>query len=212
VRQDNEDGWLADAEAGIWVVVDGMGANGTCMELVHRVLSAMGEGDLENRLRAASELVEGLDPTFGGACLSAIDLRPESMRFATVGDCRVYLWRRGAFSQLSEDDTLLRLRVERGEAQPHQVYLDPYGNIVTASLVGGSGHVFSVQECPLEPGDRVLLCTDGVWRSLEPALLAALLEGDPRDVARTVVDRAFIDGSDNATAVLVIPGEVRPAG
>jgi serine/threonine protein phosphatase PrpC len=124
-----------------------------------------------------------------------------------VGDSRAYLWRRGALRQLTEDHSLLNDYKKTRALTPEEIQAFPHKNVIVRAL--GMRDVVDVDllEEPLEDGDVVLLCSDGLSGLVPDAAIAELVRanvGDLRGVAQVLVDEAnAAGGTDNVTCVLV---------
>ncbi|MCR2811458.1 SpoIIE family protein phosphatase [Microbacterium sp. zg.Y1090] len=143
----------------------------------------------------------GMATTFTGLWLSEAG----SLLLAHTGDSRAYLWRDGALSRQTRDDSLVQALVDQGILSAEEAAVDPRRNIITASLGGGEEDVISVAELEPVAGDRWLLCSDGVSDYVPFDELARLLElaPTPERAAEWVVRVALDAGTrDNATAVV----------
>lgn len=122
-----------------------------------------------------------------------------------VGDSRVYLGRAGEVSQVTEDHTVVQHQVKAGRMTPEEARRSRLKNIITRA-VGQKEYVNpDITELKLEPGDRVLLCTDGLHDYLDRGvdvheLFNRELEAAPTDAIRMANERG---GEDNITALFV---------
>ncbi len=129
-----------------------------------------------------------------GTTLSALVLQGEEAHIAHVGDSRIYRLRHGKLAALTEDHNLGALGMP---------------NILTRSL-GSRGE--AMPDCGSQasaPGDRYLLCTDGVTAAVDDDRITQILlrEPDPQTAADAIVAAALAAGSsDNATALVVALG------
>jgi protein phosphatase len=122
-----------------------------------------------------------------------------------VGDSRIYRWRDGALEQMTNDDTWLATvmgipddsRTESNHPLKH----------VLTSVVGTRQDVRpSSREEALRPGDRFVLCSDGIHGRLDSAAIAEVVKagGTPNQVASALVDEALARRTtDNATALVI---------
>jgi protein phosphatase len=146
-----------------------------------------------------------------GATLSLAWFTPQWMYFAHVGDSRVYyLPRQGGLTQLTHDHTHVGWLRRKGEINEREARTHPRRNALAQAL--GAGHQFidpHVGAVAHQPGDRFVLCTDGVidglWdRQLEELVRNPPPEGDNASPAqRLVTEAVHASGRDNATAVVV---------
>jgi serine/threonine protein phosphatase PrpC len=124
-----------------------------------------------------------------------------------VGDSRCYLFRDGILHQLTRDHTLVQEMVRSGAIAADQAKEHHLRNIIT-NAVGGHepGIEVEIHRLLLEPGDQMLLCSDGLTEMLSDAELANLLatEPTPEAASRALVDAANAQGGrDNITALVV---------
>ena len=142
-----------------------------------------------------------------GTTLTAALLRGQYATVANVGDSRAYLLRGSGLTQVTRDHTVAEDEVAAGRITSDAVRRDPRRNILT-QVVGTSprldGQLPNVFELTLLPGDRLLLCSDGLYDVLDDGdLRHALLNQDPDEAARDLVALARQRGTrDNASAVV----------
>lgn len=138
--------------------------------------------------------------------LTAVACDGSRVVLAHVGDSRAYLWRGGVLTQVSRDHTYVQQLVETGRLDAHDVPRHPWRNVVLRSLDGDPVHD-GVDLVPLavSPGDRLLLCSDGLTDLVPDPLIAELLEvGDPQSAAAVLTQAALAaGGKDNVTCVVL---------
>ncbi|MBA3545667.1 MAG: serine/threonine-protein phosphatase [Nannocystis sp.] len=124
-----------------------------------------------------------------------------------VGDSRVYLARDGAVSQLTEDHTWLNVQVKQGALTPEQARRKhSTGKQMITRAVGLREFVeVDILAVPVQVGDRLLLCSDGLHAYLDSsATLVDLFALDPREAAPAAIRHAnACGGEDNITALFV---------
>ncbi len=141
-----------------------------------------------------------------------------------VGDSRAYVFRGGELHQLTRDHTFTADLVRNGTIQQDAVGRHPFRHVIT-NVVGGNDVGVNVEAHALEvqPGDRLLLCSDGLTEMLTDEEIAATLraEPDPEPAGRQLLAQANdAGGRDNITLVIVrfdglpssFPAEDTPAG
>src|SRR5947208_1154935 len=128
-----------------------------------------------------------------------------------VGDSRAYLVRDGELTQITNDHSLVEEMVRGGELTPEQAEVHPQRSIITRALGIDPRVDVDVYPIELQPGDRILFCSDGLTTMERQDEMASILarEHDPKRAAQLLVDAAnAAGGEDNVTAVIVEAVEV----
>lgn len=219
VRTSNEDASLpttAGRSDGpvVVMVADGMGghiAGEIASQVAVEAAAAAAGGTPAERVLAGNrailaEVAQRPELAGMGTTMTLMELIPEgSARLAHIGDSRAYLLRDGELRQLTVDHTvvneyLLAGRISRAEAATH-----PQRSILTRAL--GLTYEVDVDTADLElrPGDRLLLCSDGVNAMIDDDLIAAgLAMPTPEEAVWELVELANrAGGHDNITALVV---------
>ena len=245
-RQDNEDRVHDDEALGFFVVADGMGghrhgemaAELAISTMQYYLESSRGRTDVTwpfgynfdlsldaNRLATAIRLANRQvwkcaerAPEFSGmgTTVAAALVSGAHAAIANVGDSRVYLHRAGALPQLTTDDTWLSAVMIRGALSKKTLANHPMRNVLTQAA--GSEHDVEVHthDLTLEPGDLLLLSTDGlhgvVGETICSMLSAGLSSGrSAEELAVTLIRAARSAGApDNVSCVLVSYDELAP--
>jgi protein phosphatase len=216
------------------VVADGMGghpagdvASQIAMNTLIAAFPTLPDGDLglalKQAYRRANEAVfqAGEDePAHAGmgTTLTSALLHGKYATIAHIGDSRAYLLRGDALTQVTRDHTVVADEVAQGRITAEAARRDPRRNVLT-HVIGTHPRLESklpaIFELTLLPGDRLLLCSDGLYDVLDDGeMRRAIVEQDPGDAARQLVEAAKERGTrDNATAVVAaaIPTRVPAA-
>jgi serine/threonine protein phosphatase PrpC len=236
-RPHNEDSYRAEPGLGLFLVADGMGghaagevASTTVADAV-RDFIAETERDRDrtwpfaidpelsvvgNRLRAAILIANRLlsrriseDEELRGMAttLSAALLTDRHAVVSNVGDCRAYLLRQGGIRQITLDHSWVAEQVRAGLLTADAARAHPWRSMVTRAIAGTAELAIDVLEFDLEPGDRLLLCSDGLHGQVADRDIASLVaehDGDLEGACKALIDAANANGGpDNITAVLV---------
>jgi protein phosphatase len=123
-----------------------------------------------------------------------------------VGDSRCYLLRDGRFDQITTDHTLVEEMVRQGQLRPDEAAHHHLRHVIT-NVIGGNEEGLNVEahRVTVEPGDVLLLCSDGLTEMVEPERIQAVLESgvDPDQACRRLVDEANAQGGrDNITVIV----------
>ena len=193
-------------------VADGMGGH-VGGEVASRLAieAAIAEpGDALARVRAANAAVVGtaLDrPRLAGmgTTMTLALFSDAAVEIGHIGDSRAYLYRAGELVQLTRDHSLMADMIASGELSPEQAAVHPFRSVITRALGMESTVVIDRVPRDLLPGDRVLLCTDGLTTMLHHSEIAALLAGKsgPEAAAALVEAANRAGGLDNTSMVLV---------
>ncbi|HEX4046518.1 MAG TPA: Stp1/IreP family PP2C-type Ser/Thr phosphatase [Elusimicrobiota bacterium] len=234
VRRNNEDNFAVDPELGLLLVADGMGGHNsgevasdlaakTILDFARRMLggnrSLLPEGgtgslsprgrQLEYFVKTANTMIYEKGRAFPkdagmGTTVVAALLDARSLTVAHVGDSRLYIWRNGELTQLTEDHSLVGEQVKRGQITSAEAARSNLQNILTRAL-GAEGDVqVDVADHPLLPGDLVLLATDGLSKMVSDADVARTIAAgaQPQAVVDALIAQARAAGGvDNVTVV-----------
>src|ERR1700690_393926 len=157
--------------------------------------SGLGRRLLERAVQSACYMVFGmgqLDPRQKGmsSTLSSLLVTSSKGVIAQGGDSRVYLTRDGKTVQLTEDHTLVNFRLKLGLITPEEAASSPGKNVITRAV----GHQDYVEvdtiDLDVKPGDRFMLCSDGLHGYLEDGEVHSCLQGDRQAVVTQLIDLA----------------------
>lgn len=217
VRQNNEDSAYAGPH--LLVMADGMGghaagevASQLMVEHLEHLDQDPGDNDMLALLGAAAEdanasiadhaaahpETEGM-----GTTLTAVMFNGAELGVCHVGDSRGYRLRDGALEQITKDDTFVQSLVDEGRLDPEDVSSHPQKSLILKAYTGREVEP-TLFMLDAKPGDRLLLCSDGLSDPVTAATIeSALRQGPIEDVAGVLVELALRSGGpDNVTVVL----------
>ncbi len=171
-----------------------------------RVADALADAVLEANRAVYKRAQDDAKVRGMGTTLTAVAVSDGSAHLAHVGDSRCYLMRNGGFSQLSSDHTLVARMVQEGKLTPEQAEVHPQRSILTRALGAEPEVDVDSLEITLVPGDRLLLCSDGLSSVIGEERIRELLAGseDLDRACRLLIDEANAKGGpDNITVVVV---------
>jgi len=220
VRRNNEDGYLI--RGGLLAVADGMGghlageiASGTALMVLRDYPFGSGEpaAELEEAMRAAHARVRQLaaeEPSMAGmgTTLTVALLRPGRVHVGHVGDSRLYLWRRGELRQMTADHSVAAELLRAGQIDEAAARVHPHRHVLTRAIGALPELEVDLIEFPLEPGDGLLLCTDGLSCLVDEEDMLRVLAEHPtaQAAADALVQLALARGGiDNVTVVVARP-------
>lgn len=137
----------------------------------------------------------------------AVLLDGDVAHIAHAGDSRAYLLRAGRLQRLTRDHSWVSERVQSGELTEPEARVHPLRNMVTRALGGKNDLEVDVQAPRLQPGDVLLLCSDGLTSMVPEDEIARLLAGEPEAAVSRLVDAANERGGDDNVSVLVLRAE-----
>lgn len=218
IRSNNEDS--AYASPSLIVVADGMGglpAGELASEIVTRTLRELDESEPEGEavkaLRTAinaanlevKEVADADPDRYGmGTTVTAMMLRDDMLAVVHVGDSRGYLFRDGGLAQVTVDDTYVQMLVEAGELDESEARYHPQRSLVTQAVQGGPIDAHTSVLDP-RPGDRLLICSDGLSDVITDETIESVLAelADPAACADQLVKLTLAAGApDNVTVII----------
>jgi serine/threonine protein phosphatase PrpC len=235
-RSQNEDALLAQGEHGLFVVADGVGGRKAgelasaltvdtfqafaprLREAVERLAAGSDPGSrndvlalLDQAANTASARVYDTAETTGRqgmtSTLAAVVVGGGVAFVVHVGDSRVYLLRDGQLQQLTEDHSLVNEMVQAGSISAEEAERSRYRNVITRAIGLYPNVQADTLAVELLPGDRLLLCSDGLSDLVTGGSLVQLMRlADVTTAVEALVDTALEHGGkDNITAIVVAP-------
>jgi protein phosphatase len=224
VRSTNEDTLIVEPHMGLYAVLDGMGgasagdvaaqlARDTIRDFIlHRRMTLAPRALLEAAIAAGSTAVflaaqhEHGRQGMGTTVVACLVVDADRVVIGHVGDSRAYLLRGGRLQTLTRDHTVVQELLLRGVLSVEEAERHPYKNVLSRNLGGKAETQVDLVELELRPGDRLLLCSDGLHGYASAEAIQYLLgSGDaPEHVARDLIDLALRGGGgDNVSAVVL---------
>ncbi len=220
VRDHNEDSFLVQVEAGVWLVADGMGgheagdfASRSIAESVASIGKPVSAPDLQarfmDRILRAHQVIQSQSERMGGATIGAtlVALLTFDRHFACIwsGDSRIYLLRQGQFQQVTVDHTEVQELLRTGAITPEQAATWPRRNVITRAIGVSDQPRTDERSGALLDGDTFLLCSDGLTEHVADQEMATILFGQaPQDACDALINLTLARGAhDNVTVVVV---------
>jgi serine/threonine-protein phosphatase Stp1 len=221
-RSHNEDAYVDRPDMGMFAVADGAGghqagevASGMIAEALEAIPSELSAAELLAEVRLAIERTHvalreeaarrGPDVVVASTVVVML-ARGDHFACLWAGDSRAYLLRGGVLRQITRDHSLVQELLDAGAIGPDEVMNHPRGNVITRA-VGAEVDDFVLDKVSdrLVPGDRFLLCSDGLCKTVPEDQLAELLAApNGTSPSESLVEAALmLQVTDNVTAVAV---------
>jgi protein phosphatase len=231
VRKVNQDSCLVDLERHLFIVSDGLGghlagevASKAVVTVLPKLIERRLEGlastrtriielslreavlELNQHLQAESAGKPGLQGMGATLSMVMIQMNQRTAHLVNMGDSRIYLYRQGRLSQLTEDHSIAALLIKHGEIDPESARDYP-GRSQLSRYIGMGGEVYpDTHSMALQDGDRLLLCSDGLTSMLSDERIQQLLELhlNPEDACWSLTAEAKgAGGLDNVTVLTI---------
>jgi len=219
-----DDQQILQAKGALFVVSDGMGghsrgdvASEMAVQQVQTAYYQDQQNDIPTSLREAIKVANlaicqaneverasgASDANMGATCVAAV-LHEQMLYAANAGDSRVYVLHAGQLRQVTRDHSLVAQMVERGEITPAEARTHEKRNILYRSLGQPDVEIDLFTE-PVQEGDAIILCTDGLYGVLTDDDIRAIVERyDPAESVQQLITHAnAAGGPDNISALVV---------
>ncbi|AOT03883.1 PP2C family protein-serine/threonine phosphatase [Arthrobacter sp. U41] len=220
-REMNEDSFIASDP--VFAVADGMGgheageiASGICVRTLARIPQlASGERDatagvVQEYLLLADESIREATGSRAGTTLSGVVVVEQMgvpyWLVLNIGDSRTYRLSQGKLKQVSVDHSEVQELVDAGQITPAEAAVHPRRHVVTRALGTGDETEADYWLLPIEEGDRILVCSDGLNGELEDNQISNILrsEADPQRAVDELIQAALRSGGrDNVTCIVL---------
>lgn len=219
-RESNQDSFLVQPP--VFAVADGMGGHSlgeVASGAVVRSLSALADAtnvsreDIIDSLSRAVDTIEldAADSDLGaGTTVTGVFLTVENgiplWDCFNIGDSRVYQFFRGALSQITVDHSVVQHLIASGQITEEEAEIHPHANVITRAVGFNEEPVPDFAQLALVPGQRLLICSDGLTKEITTAGIAHFLAecATVEEAARTLVAQALGNaGRDNVTVVVI---------
>lgn len=221
-RATNQDSYYISPMGDLFIVADGMGGHIGGKEAsrlatetikaylsVHRQSARTAPDLLGQAILAANEAIladqrSHPERSDMGTTLVVVLIRYEQFWCAHVGDSRLYRLRESGFMQLTQDHTWVAQAIASGELTPDQSMHHPWRHVLSQCV--GREDLLKIEINPfeVEPGDRLLLCSDGLTEDLSDDAIITYLQSAPtcQRAVETLIEAAKAQGGrDNITTV-----------
>jgi serine/threonine protein phosphatase PrpC len=224
IRTVNQDDYHIDPDGRFFIVADGMGGHAGGQEASKLATEAI-QAHLDEHWQsqvASEELIEQAFYKANQSILQDQQNHPERPDMGTtavvfmfrqgqswcahVGDSRLYRLRSSKLEQITEDHTWVARAMKAGDLTPDQARTHQWRHVLSQCLGRKDLQQVDVQMMDVQPGDRLLLCTDGLTEELSDNLISSYIQPrlDGEEAAAMLIESAKEKGGrDNITVVIV---------
>ena len=223
VRKENEDAFCSRPDKGVWVVADGMGghANGrfASQTIVEEVGAMDAQGSLDTMCDAVADAIARANATVNargvatkqmGSTVVILVVEDDAFAVLWAGDSRAYLLRDNALITLTRDHTQVEDMVQRGLMTQDEAARHPMKHVLSRAVgVNQTIELDGIRDT-FQPGDVLLLCSDGLSSVVPEQDIAAILGAKRLEACDDLIAASLDRGApDNVTVTLVAPGQSR---
>lgn len=196
-------GSLQDGEVASRLALDTLNAAFASDRSVSGLLNACGDA---NQAVWAQASTNGEDATMGTTLAAVAITSDVAVVVLHVGDSRLYRFRHGRLDQLTVDHTVIADLIRAGELNEEDAQTHPHRHVLTRALGVGPAVDIDHAGVSCEPGDRLVLCTDGLFKALSPDDLKAVLasEAEPQQSADKLVASAVERGAEDKFTAMIL--------
>ena len=237
IREKNEDNVLISSDLGLGIVADGMGGHSageiasniavsvlaeTVRKIDHEQLAipttflpklALPARKLLLAANLANEAIYSTAQTSDvykmmGTTLTGVLFEEDTATAVHVGDSRLYLLRKGKFIQITTDHSLAMEHVRRGLLTKEEANHSRIQNVLTRAMGIKRNIEFDLLKFPVQAGDVLLLCSDGLYKGLSDSKIADILQKNQTTPLVKLCKQLVhisneLDGQDNISTVLI---------
>jgi PPM family protein phosphatase len=222
VRSANQDAYHIDPDGRFFIVADGMGghaggeeASRIAIETAQSYLNEHWETEPDTKNLLAQALISSNDAIVAdqevnvqradmGTTLVMILFRDDLIWSAHVGDSRLYRLRGEKLDLITEDDTWVARAMKLGQLNAEEAKVHPLRHVLSHCLGRRDLRQINIQTQSINPGDRILLCSDGLTEEVPHDEIAIHLQAETNELAaQALIDAAKQHGgSDNITVII----------
>ncbi len=221
LRSHNEDAFLDAADKALWIVADGMGGHSRGDTASQMLANELANANLDRRLSIALNQLEqqifvinqalmtmaaeiGPGTTIGSTVVGVLARGHKAVCF-WMGDSRVYLYRQRQLHQITRDHSAVEEMVRMGILMPTAAEHHPAANVITRAVGAQSPPLMDLELLDLKAGDRLMLCSDGLYRELDNRELAQHLSNANLEATADNMMQATLGktAADNLTLVVI---------
>lgn len=220
VRTENQDALICRDDVGVYAIADGAGGHDRGRRAANTVIDALADlpaqlapagrlGEVRRRLHQAHNtlLCYETNASTGRLMASTVAVLLLDIRHFVclwVGDSRIYLRRGDALLQLTRDHSLVQEMMDAGVLLPTEARVHPSANVITRAVGAGPEELqIEKRTGELRPGDKFLLCSDGLNKTMQDDEIQRFLDGGG-DVAAKMLEVALSRRARDNISIIVV--------
>lgn len=224
VRSANQDSYHIDPDGRFFIVADGMGghaggevASQIAVDCIREYLEALWDTEsdpqklIQDAINKANQAIlkdQSANPVRldMGTTIVVLIFRDEQPWYSHIGDSRLYRLRGAKLEQISDDHTWIARAIQTGVVNPEDAKSHPWRHMLLQCLGREDVKSTIAREVEWQPGDRFLICSDGLTEELSDDRIAHHLKGirNCQHAAQTLIESAKLRGGrDNITIVII---------
>ncbi len=221
VRSVNEDSIMANPEAGLWAVADGMGGYEAGDVASKMIVTALEEikpqqqldhyvNEIEDRIIDANQRILEYaeimhDGRMLGSTVLSLLIKGQVGVCMWAGDSRLYLLRNNHLQQVSRDHSHVQELMDQGSITPEQAENHPDSNVITRAVGTSEELYIDIKAFNIQMGDTFLLCSDGLYNAVdEEDIELYMKDTDTEEGVKQLIVKALENGApDNVSVILV---------
>ena len=229
VRQVNEDAILARPDLGLWAVADGMGghalgdvASKMVVEALDKVVNETALEQIVNAVEDAlfeanQQIIDYADQMLEhktlGSTIVVLIIRGRVGICLWVGDSRLYRYRRGELTQLTQDHSRVEELVQQGLLSPQEAENHPESNVITRAVGVDDDFCVDISAFDVRIGDTFMLCSDGLYNMVDKKNIADHLNEPDIDLnVDALISAALENGATDNVSTIVVKGKFEKIG
>ena len=221
VRNINEDSIMTKPEVGLWAVADGMGGYEAGDVASNMIVSSLAEiekhsyldefvDDIENKIIDANNRILEYsqvmhDGRILGSTVISLLIKGQVGICLWAGDSRLYLLRNNQLQQISRDHSHVQELLDQGTISEEEAINHPDGNVITRA-VGTSDELYvDINAFNVQVGDTFLLCSDGLYNSVDESEIENQMRGHDTDNAvKQLVVKSLENGAPDNVSIIIV--------
>lgn len=220
-RKHNEDSILTHEDGQLFVVADGMGGHAAGDLASQSITAELSRLTLATEQQSAIEQIEAAlisvnnkihsgilfdnDKALAGSTVVVAYIEEDWCSCLWVGDSRLYIFRNNRLYQITRDHSLVQEMLDQGQLTQDEARTHPKANVITRAVGVDKNIQIDINQFAIQSGDKLLLCSDGLYNEITSEVIIASLKEDKADhIANKLLGEVLLrDASDNISIIVI---------